>query len=701
MTPSKRSGSLPCPDFGLSFSEGLSIGLGCLLGFYLILLHHQHWHVFSTVHTESHAKLHERLHRELFSGKDTAKAAAAAAAGVPESSPSVGSGVSSSVSVSDSDAIPVPVPSTGTSVQLDGESYRPKIIFAVPMPWPLKDDLAKDNLIATITTWGSHATRLVLVVSQQQIDKYPPDTSLGEEHSQIKDYLYPVQMERPDGISNGRHIWEKMWRGWKLVGDRFRFEADWFVKADLDTFVAVENMRAFLSHLNPDDPYYFGHSLFHDWQRHNLVFNSGTCYILSRESLRRLSIRLNRIEPSRDFTYQCGDGPGAREDPHTAGCLRDVGVLASDSLDHEGKQRFQTFRPKDHMFAMKSEKSWFWKFKDKSKDLLECCSDYPISYHNFKSHPRIVYNPEAYYTLEYYLSGHPYEAVRKAMSPPRGGGRIYEMPEGVDFELDEDRNVVLATKKEPRRKLANWLRTNPDARDCVNRTKSCRCRIPNIIPHLGAGVMLDDSQQAACRPGGTVNIFEACSLRCKEGFLDPPQGLLGDLAKLACPDGSLLYPKPIDCKAKCTHGMISALLAKDGQQGDKYVEGGTGVVVTCGQGRALSNGKKTDTVSCSDGALEEKTTCAACTTWTLDLEGSSYTHKSWKQVTFQGNENSKFEVAAVATGSEEDPNKNCAKFHQEHQLLLRLKNGPVIKALSCGNQVIKIIAAKKQSRTCP
>lgn len=79
-------------------------------------------------------------------------------------------------------------------------------------------------------------------------------------------------MERPDGISNGRHIWEKMWRGWKLVGDRFRYEAEWFVKADLDTFVAVENMRAFLSHLNPDDPVRYEHASHPKHQAHEKQF---------------------------------------------------------------------------------------------------------------------------------------------------------------------------------------------------------------------------------------------------------------------------------------------------------------------------------------------------------------------------------------------------------------------------------------------
>jgi len=700
---------------GVSLLHGTTMFLAALMTTYIVLLIHQHQKHISK--TSGYAVDDHKKQRSLFSSAEARYGAAKPARTVAD----VMGGNSPALLAEDEHSLP--------KLAKYGGNDRPRIIFAVPMPWPLKDDLAKDNLVATISTWGAHATRLVLVVSEQQIKKFPPNSELGEQHSQIKDYLYPVPMKRPDGIHNGRHIWEKMWRGWRMVCDKFRHEAEWFVKADLDTFVAVENMRAFLSHLDPDQPYYFGHTLFHDWQRHNLVFNSGTCYILSRESLRRLAIRLGSIESSRAFTYQCGDGAGAREDPHTAGCLRDVGVLASNSLDANGKQRFLTFRPQDHLFRMKAERSWFWTGKDRSKDLLDCCSNYPISFHNFKSYPRAAYEPEAYYMLEYFLSAHKYEAILKAMDPPSQDAQRFRVPEDLlSLHPDEDRNIP---GFRPEQKLNHWLTVNPDKAACVllKDQDHCKCKIPEVLPHLTSGVMLirdegDKGEEGEdCSPGSPLSTGGRCKLKCKEGYFPvaSSSSWLGgggggggektdddssvSPSYVTCPDGALLYPEePLRCKMRCKKASLDDIRRKVEANGDSVVQGLDGARIRCGKGRAMIDGKVENTLSCGKDIKEEDLSsyrCAPCVRWTVNLSGSSYTHDSWKAITVDGNTESKFEVASVKTGSKWDPNKNCQQWHRETQLILRVRGREApIRGLSCGNQLIQIGEIKKEEGIC-
>ena len=45
----------------------------------------------------------------------------------------------------------------------------------------------------------------------------------------------------------------------KYMYDNHINEADWFMKADDDTFAIMENLRYFLSDKNPSDAVYYGH----------------------------------------------------------------------------------------------------------------------------------------------------------------------------------------------------------------------------------------------------------------------------------------------------------------------------------------------------------------------------------------------------------------------------------------------------------
>ena len=62
-------------------------------------------------------------------------------------------------------------------------------------------------------------------------------------------------------------------------------EADWFLKADDDTYTIVENLRFLLEDKNSSTPVYFGHK-FKPYVEQG-YFSGGAGYVLSKEALVR------------------------------------------------------------------------------------------------------------------------------------------------------------------------------------------------------------------------------------------------------------------------------------------------------------------------------------------------------------------------------------------------------------------------------
>ncbi|CAI4231723.1 unnamed protein product [Auanema sp. JU1783] len=183
------------------------------------------------------------------------------------------------------------------------------------------------------TATPSHDTRAKTVYETwaQQCDDFVFFTNSPMD-SNIPHVVYPNLFTRD-------HSWEKIRRIFNYVAETKIDQNDWFIRADDDAYVLVENARAFLSNYSSSDNHFFGLK----WSffvSHG--FADGSCYILSRAALGEFNKVMK--DPAK-----CPDHHRAEEDQEIARCLAHAGIYPEDSRDEVGADRFQHFHPLEQL----------------------------------------------------------------------------------------------------------------------------------------------------------------------------------------------------------------------------------------------------------------------------------------------------------------------------------------------------------------
>ncbi|XP_077298676.1 glycoprotein-N-acetylgalactosamine 3-beta-galactosyltransferase 1-like [Arctopsyche grandis] len=217
-------------------------------------------------------------------------------------------------------------------------------------------------------TWGSRCN--ILLFMSSTYDESLPTVALN--------------------VDEGRNnLWAKTKAAFKYVYEHHRDDADWFMKADDDTYVVVENLRYMLSSKDTEEPIYFG-CRFKPFVKQGYM-SGGAGYILSKAALH------NFVEVALKNPKLCRPDHDGSEDVEIGKCLANVGVKAGDSRDSLGRGRFFPFVPEHHLIpGHVNDDFWYWKYiYYKSDEGLDCCSDNAVSFH--------YVSPNQMYVMDYLI----------------------------------------------------------------------------------------------------------------------------------------------------------------------------------------------------------------------------------------------------------------------------------------------------------
>ncbi|XP_038045095.1 glycoprotein-N-acetylgalactosamine 3-beta-galactosyltransferase 1-like [Patiria miniata] len=209
--------------------------------------------------------------------------------------------------------------------------------------------------------------------------------------------LYMSSQSDPDfpavglDVAEGRDaLWSKTKASFLYIYQHHFNDADWFMKADDDTYVIVDNLRHFLRDKDSCAPVYYGHHF--QWYIEQGYMSGGAGYLMSKEALVRLVGQL-RMEDN------CGaPKPMTLAEDLTVGqCMMKAGVLAGDSRDELNRSRFLPFDLET--FFKNNLPDWYFKFaKYRVAKGLGCCSDSLITIHYVKDRMSMM-------LLDFYIHG--------------------------------------------------------------------------------------------------------------------------------------------------------------------------------------------------------------------------------------------------------------------------------------------------------
>lgn len=160
-----------------------------------------------------------------------------------------------------------------------------------------------------------------VITTSSKLDKTIPvvNATWGQRCNRVLFVLCPPDKNNPHFLSTchigegSSHLTAKVRHAFKVSYDNYLDDYDWFLKADDDTYLVMENLRYVLSHHDPNKPGYLGYH-FQKFM-HQGYASGGAGYVVSRKGVKDL------VEKGFQMNEERCKKDGEIEDKYIGQCL--------------------------------------------------------------------------------------------------------------------------------------------------------------------------------------------------------------------------------------------------------------------------------------------------------------------------------------------------------------------------------------------
>ncbi|KAK3095478.1 hypothetical protein FSP39_015158 [Pinctada imbricata] len=257
--------------------------------------------------------------------------------------------------------------------------------------------------MAVNNTWGSRCDKLLFV------------------NAEVITSLPTMVIEVEEGRD---HLTKKTYKSLQYLYKHYVDSYDWFLKADDDAYLIMENLRHLLESYNSQNAVYLGHH-FRIGTRQGYMSGGGG-FLLSAGALKAINEKGYGVEPMCQMD-------GKDEDLDIGICLDHIGVKTYSSIDKYGRQSFHPFGIiKSLTSSITGGESYY--FDRPIKDGPDCCSQLSVSFHYI--------NPVQMYLLEFML----YKSVLHGRHYPIKSKDNFFKPEVATIPNKAANEIILPPK---------------------------------------------------------------------------------------------------------------------------------------------------------------------------------------------------------------------------------------------------------------